>query len=298
MGLADIVPGVSGGTVAFITGIYDQLLKSIASVNVEFIRLLLSFKIKEALAHINFSFLAPLVAGIFSAIILTSRLMHYLMTEHPVMTWSLFFGLICASCIYIGRQHIRRPQNIWTYAYFPAGIVFGYALVSLVPIQTPNTYGYIFMAGAIAICAMILPGISGSFILLILGKYAFITGSLKNPFDGDNLAFIFVFCLGCLGGLLLFAKLLNYLMHRFANSMMLLLVGFMVGSLKKIWPWKETLESTMIRGKEYILREANIMPRSFDQETIFAILIMIGGFFIVLGLEYMASKFRPQTETL
>ena len=296
MGLADIVPGVSGGTIAFITGIYDQLLASIASVNTTFLKLVLSFRFKEAASHINLAFLAPLLGGIVLAIILTSRLMHYLMNEHPVPTWSLFFGLICASCVYISK-HVQKPKNQLTYLMLPLGIGLGYVIVSLVPIHTPDTFAYVFAAGAIAICAMILPGISGSFILLILGKYAFITGALKNPFAQDNLLFIFVFCLGCLGGLLLFAKLLNYLMHNFSNAMMLLLTGFMAGSLKKIWPWKETLETTIIRGKEHILREANIMPRAFDQETIFAIAIMFIGFFAVLGLEYMATKFRSQTES-
>ena len=296
MGLADIVPGVSGGTVAFITGIYDRLLASVASVNAVFLKHLFSFRIKAALEHVNVGFLAPLLLGIVSAVVLTSRLMHYLITEHPVPTWSLFFGLICASCVYIGK-HIQKPSNNLVYLFLPLGIGTGVAIVSLVPIQTPNSLAYIFGAGAIAICAMILPGISGSFILLILGKYAFVTGALKNPFDGNNLAVIGVFCLGCLFGLLLFAKLLNWLMHRYSNQMMLLLTGFMVGSLKKIWPWKETLETIVIRGKEHILREANIMPRAFDGDTFFAILLMFIGFFMVLGLEYMASKFRP-TETM
>lgn len=296
MGLADIVPGVSGGTVAFVVGIYDRLLESIASVNGQFIKLLLSFKIREALAHIQFGFLAPLFAGIASAILLTSRLMHYLMKEEPVLTWSLFFGLICASCIYIGKK-IKKESNKLAYAFFPAGIALGLALVSLVPIDTPNTTLYVFGAGAIAICAMILPGISGSFILLILGKYAFITGALKNPLGEGNLLLILTFCVGCLFGLLSFSKVLNFLMHKYSNKMMLLLTGFMVGSLKKIWPWKETLETTVIRGKEYILKEANIFPSEFNQETIFAFLIMFIGFSMVLGLEYMASKFRPESET-
>jgi len=296
MGLADIVPGVSGGTIAFITGIYDELLKSISSVNKDFIKLLLGLKFKEALNHINISFLAPLLAGVLSAIVLASRLMHYLMHEHAILTWSLFFGLICASCIYIGK-HIKRPASPLTYGLLPLGIAVGVAIVSLVPVNTPNSYLYIFGAGAIAICAMILPGISGSFILLVLGKYAFVTGALKSPFIDNHLAIISVFAIGCLVGLLSFAKLLNYLMHKHTNKMMLLLTGFMAGSLKKIWPWKETIESVMIRGKEHVLQEANIMPRDFNGETIFAIVLMIGGFLAVLGLEYMASRFQPKTES-
>ncbi|MEX1099611.1 MAG: DUF368 domain-containing protein, partial [Bacteriovoracaceae bacterium] len=192
MGLADIVPGVSGGTVAFITGIYDELLASIASVNAAFVRQLLKFQFKNALAQIHFEFLAPLLIGIASAVLLTSRLMHFLLNEYPIYTWSLFFGLILASALYIAK-HIKRPDNKLNYLFLPAGALIGWALVSLIPVQTPESYPYVFGAGAIAICAMILPGISGSFILLILGKYAFITGALKNPFEAGNLALILVF---------------------------------------------------------------------------------------------------------
>lgn len=296
MGLADIVPGVSGGTVAFITGIYDELLSSISKVNKDFLKLVFGLQLKEALAHINFPFLAPLLGGILAAILIASRLMHYLMLEWPVLTWSLFFGLICASCIYIGK-HIKRPSSPIIYGFLPLGIAIGVGIVSLVPVSTPNSYFYIFASGAIAICAMILPGISGSFILLILGKYAYVTGALKSPFVGENLLIIIMFAVGCLVGLLSFARLLNYLMHKKTNIMMLLLTGFMAGSLKKIWPWKKTLETVVVRGKEHVLREANIMPRAFDAETIFAIALMIGGFLAVLGLEYMASRFQPKTES-
>lgn len=295
MGLADIVPGVSGGTIAFITGIYDTLLESISSVNKKFIQLLLSMKLKRAAEHINISFLAPLMIGIGSAIVLTSRLMHFLLKEHPVPTWSLFFGLICASCVYI-LKHTPGPKSKINYIMLPIGAALGIALVSLVPAQTPNTALYIFGSGAVAICAMILPGISGSFILLILGKYAFVTGALKNPFNDENFITIIIFCFGCLFGLLSFSKLLNYLMHKYSTQMMYLLTGLMIGSLKKIWPWKETLETTVIRGKEYILREANVLPESFNNQVITAIVIMLLGFFMVLGLEYMASKFRSNAD--
>lgn len=289
MGMADIVPGVSGGTVAFITNIYDELLEAIASVNKSFIQKLLKFQIKEALDQVHFSFLAPLLVGIFSAILLTSKLMHFVMTEYPVWTWSLFFGLISASALYIAK-HIQHPKNKLSYLFLPLGISVGYACVSLVPVTTPNSYPFVFGAGAIAICAMILPGISGSFILLILGKYAFVTSALKAPFDDNHLLVILTFCMGCLTGILSFSKLLNFLMHKHRNKMMFILTGFILGSLKKIWPWKETLETTVIRGKTYILQEQNIMPKSFDQETIIAVLVMFIGFFLVLGLEYISNK--------
>ena len=288
MGLADIVPGVSGGTVAFITGIYDELLKSISSVNKEFVKLLLSSKIKEAIEHINIKFLIPLFIGIASAILLTSRLMHYLLNEYPTHTWGFFFGLIIASIIYISKS-IEKPWTTKKVIKLIMGASIGYALVSLVPVQTENNYLNIFFSGSIAICAMILPGISGSFILLILGKYAFVTGALKAPFVDNNLIYILVFCIGCLIGLLSFSKILNFLMNKYHQAMILILTGFMIGSLKKIWPWKETLKSITVRGKTHVLSEVNVLPEA-STSTYLTIGIMIFGFIIVFAIEKFAVK--------
>jgi len=289
MGIADIVPGVSGGTIAFITGIYDNLIKSISSVDKTFIALVLKFKIKEAFNHLNGSLLVPLFIGIFAAIISMSKIIHYLMNEYPTYTWSLFFGLILASIIYIGKQikDLKSPKSFLTIAF---GTIVAYLIVSLIPAQTPNSTLYIFGSGMIAICAMILPGISGSFLLLILGKYAFITGAVKSPFDPGSLEIIFIFGVGCLKGILSFSKVLNYLLSNFHNLMMAFLTGFMIGSMKKIWPWKETLETTVIRGKTYILKEENILPATFDSTLVIAIILMTIGFVLVLGIEKMAKS--------
>jgi putative membrane protein len=289
MGIADIVPGVSGGTIAFITGIYDQLLASISSVDKKFISLVLKLKIKDALNHINASFLIPLFIGIGLAIVSMSKVMHFFMHSYPIHTWSLFFGLIGASILYIGRQIQNRsnPKNILTVV---AGAVIAALIVSLIPTETPNSNLYLFGSGMIAICAMILPGISGSFILLILGKYAFVTAAVKAPFASGSLPVIIIFSCGCLVGLLSFSKVLNWLLKTYHNLMMCFLTGFMIGSMKKIWPWKETLESKIIRGKTYILKEANILPDSMDQTIIFAIALMIIGFGSVLLLDKIANK--------
>lgn len=292
MGLADIVPGVSGGTIAFITGIYDELLKSISSVNKEFVKLLVQFKIKEAFHHINGLFLFPLLAGVASAILLTSRLMHYLLHTYPTHTWGFFFGLIIASIIYISKS-IERPWNAKKAAQLIAGVAIGYALVSLVPVQSENSYLNVFLSGSVAICAMILPGISGSFILLILGKYAFITGALKAPFADNNLIFIGIFCVGCLIGILSFSKLLNFLMSKFHQAMIIILTGFMIGSLKKIWPWKEVLESITVREKTHVLREANIFP-ALQNDTYLTILFIVLGFSLVFILEMVAKKMNQK----
>jgi len=289
MGIADIVPGVSGGTIAFITGIYDDLLASISSVDKQFISFLLKFQIKNALSHINASFLIPLFIGIAFAIVSMSKVMHFFMNSYPVYTWSLFFGLIGASILYIGKQIKNRlkPKNITTVV---AGAIIAALIVSLIPVETPNSNLYIFGSGMVAICAMILPGISGSFILLILGKYAFVTGAVKAPFSTGSLPIIIVFSVGCLVGILSFSKLLNWLLKSYHNLMMCFLTGFMIGSMKKVWPWKETLDSKIIRGKTYILKETNILPDSFDQTVIVAITLMLIGFGSVLLLDKIANK--------
>lgn len=288
MGLADIVPGVSGGTIAFVTGIYDELLNSISSVNKEFVKLIIKFEIKKAFEHINGKFLVTLGFGIASAILLTSRLMHYLLHTYPDHTWGLFFGLILASILYISKS-IERPFKSKHVSQFLFGTIIGVALVSLIPVSSENNYLNIFLSGSIAICAMILPGISGSFILLILGKYAFITGALKAPFTDNNLIFIFIFCIGCLVGILSFSKLLNFLMHKYHQAMITILTGFMFGSLKKIWPWKEILESVVIREKTHVLKEANILPE-INFATIITIVFMLLGFGLVFAIEYLGKK--------
>lgn len=289
MGVADIVPGVSGGTVAFITGIYDQLLESISSVNLKFLSYLTRLQIKQALGHIQFYFLLPLFGGIIFAILSTSRMMHFLLENYAVYTWSTFFGLIAASIYFVGKQ-VKSPGHPKNLSFLGLGGVIGYALVSLVPVNTPNDMIYIFFSGMIAICAMILPGISGSFILLILGKYAFITSILKSPFENGNLLIILIFCLGCLMGLLSFSKFLNWFLKHYHNIAMAFLTGFMIGSMKKIWPWKQTLESTIIRGKTYILREENILPGTIDSQVMIALGLMISGFMIVILIEIMSNR--------
>lgn len=291
MGMADIVPGVSGGTIALIAGIYDTLIETVSSVNKEFFKKLLRFDIKAMLEHINGPFILPLFAGIISAIVLMSRVMHFFMNHYGVYTWSLFFGLILASIYFISKMipDLRHPKNLGALL---AGTLIGYSVVSLIPVQTPDTLPMIFLSGCIAICAMILPGISGSFILLILGKYLTVTSALKSPALEGNIAIILVFCVGCGVGLLSFSKLLNYLLKNFHHTTMAVLTGFMVGSLKKIWPWKEVLETKIVRGKTHVLRDANIVPSELNTEVFLAIFFMIFGFLVIFALEKWGKKFE------
>ena len=286
MGTADIVPGVSGGTIAFITGIYEALLTAIASINSRLVLQVLRLNLKQALAGLHLRFLVTLVCGIALAVISTSHLMHYLLTEHAVQTWSVFFGLITASILVVAHSINKR------FTTFPAlilGAILAYGITGLIPLYTPEEPWFIFFSGMIAICAMILPGLSGSFILLILGKYAFITAALRNPFNPDNLEIILIFITGCLVGILGFSRILRYGLARWHDYTLALLTGIMLGSMRKVWPWKITLESQIIRGKEHVLREENVWPL-LDFEFGIALLLMLTGFTLVMLLDKISRQ--------
>ena len=286
MGTADIVPGVSGGTIAFITGIYETLLTAIASINSRLILQVLRLNLKQALAGLHLRFLVTLVCGIALALISTSHLIHYLLTEHAVQTWSVFFGLITASILVVAHSINKR------FTTFPAlilGAILAYGITGLIPLYTPEEPWFIFFSGMIAICAMILPGLSGSFILLILGKYAFITAALRNPVNPDNLEIILIFITGCLVGILGFSRILRYGLARWHDYTLALLTGIMLGSMRKVWPWKITLESQIIRGKEHVLREENVWPL-LDFEFGIALLLMLTGFTLVMLLDKISRQ--------
>ena len=286
MGTADIVPGVSGGTIAFITGIYETLLTAITSINSRLILQVLRLNLKQALAGLHLRFLVTLVCGIALAVISTSHLMHYLLTEHAVQTWSVFFGLITASILVVAHSINKR------FTTFPAlilGAILAYGITGLIPLYTPEEPWFIFFSGMIAICAMILPGLSGSFILLILGKYAFITAALRNPVNPDNLEIILIFITGCLVGILGFSRILRYGLARWHDYTLALLTGIMLGSMRKVWPWKITLESQIIRGKEHVLREENVWPL-LDFEFGIALLLMLTGFTLVMLLDKISRQ--------
>jgi len=281
MGCADLVPGVSGGTVALITGIYADLLKAISSVG-DGLKYFALFQFKQGLSAMHLRFLASLGLGIGMSILGLARLMHYLLGQYPVPTWGFFFGLVAASIMIVGTE-----SNTWREGLlqFAAGTALAYFIVGMIPVSTPEAFWFIFFSGMIAICAMILPGISGAFLLLILGKYQFITGALKNPFWGENFLIIAVFAIGCATGILGFSRFLSYMMDRHRNSTMALLTGFMLGSMRKIWPWKKTLDSIIINGKVYILSTKNILPTDLNTELIITLGIALAGFILVLLLQ-------------
>ena len=288
MGSADVIPGVSGGTIALITGIYEDLIGALRSIDVKVIQKLLALDIKGAVAKVHVRFLLALFLGITVAILSLARLMNFLLHYYPVPTWSLFFGLIAASTVMVGKHVSHWFGNAGI--SFVTGIVTATVIVNLIPMHTPEDLWFIFFCGIVAICAMILPGISGAFILLILGKYEYVTAALKNPFLPQNLIIILVFCIGCGIGLLGFSRVLNYLLHKFHNLTMAFLTGLIAGSLQKIWPWKEIVETQVIRGKTHVIWGGPSMPPAIDQEFFIATGLVVLGFIAVLVIERLSSK--------
>ena len=286
MGSADIVPGVSGGTVAFITGIYNTLLAAISSLKWRIFLQALGFRGKEALSELHMRFLVTLAAGIALAVVSTAHLMHYLLSEHAVHTWSLFFGLITASIIVVSHSIKNRISSFPTLIL---GTLLAYGITSMIPLHTPEEPWFIFFCGVVAICAMILPGLSGSFILLVLGKYAFITAALRNPFMLENTQILMIFLAGCVTGILGFSRILRYGLMRWHDFTIAFLTGLMIGAMRKVWPWKVALESQIIGGKEYVIREENVWPL-LDGDLVIAMLIMSAGFAMVLILEKISGR--------
>lgn len=289
MGAADVIPGVSGGTIAFIMGIYDQFVGSIASINAEAVKLLFSGKLKAFWKHINGNFLLALVLGIGTSVVALAGLMQMLLTEHPIQTWAFFFGLIVASSIFIlkGISNWKLRDG----AFLVFGIILGVVICTLSPTQTPDTLWFIFLSGALAICAMILPGISGSFILLILGKYQYIMGTITSCVSNvgaiwgaegadaalfwDSAIVLAVFLVGAVVGILSFSKFLHWLLARWHKETLIVLAGFIIGSLVKVWPWSNA--------------------EALAQENMHiggAIAFALIGFFLVTGIELVGKLIK------
>ncbi len=282
MGAADVVPGVSGGTIAFIVGIYDELINSIKSINLETIKLLLSGKLSAFWKGINGNFLLSILLGIGISVFSLAKIITWLLTDHPILVWSFFFGLVLASTWFVSKD--IKEWNVKTVISFVAGAGMAYYITVATPAETPSSYWFIFLCGAIAICAMILPGISGSFILVLLGKYFFIMEAVKTL----DMVIIGIFGVGAVIGITTFSRVLSFALMHFRNVTLAVLSGFMLGSLNKVWPWKETLETYVdSHGVVKPLIESNIMPNAHVAE---AVALMFVGFFVVYFLEKISSK--------
>ncbi|WP_372947101.1 DUF368 domain-containing protein [Mariniphaga sp.] len=291
MGAADVVPGVSGGTIAFITGIYEELIDSIKSINLNALKLFFSFKLAAFWKAINGNFLVSVLLGIGISIFSLAKGLEYLLHHYPILVWSFFFGLIVASAIYIART-IKKWDAGTVIAGF-LGIVVAYFITVISPAEANTTWLFIFISGSIAICAMILPGISGSFILVLLGMYKFILSAVSDL----NIPVLLVFIAGAAIGIIAFSNLLSWLLKNFHNITIAVLSGFMVGSLNKIWPWKEVTETFVDRHGEILpLVEKNILPGTYENLTgnepwlLGAILLAIVGFALIFVVEGLTKQ--------
>jgi putative membrane protein len=283
MGIAEVIPGVSGGTIAFITGIYEKLINTIKAFSPALILVFKKAGVKGVWTTINGNFLTTLLIGMAAGVVLGVFGVTHILETYPQLLWAFFFGLIIASSIYIGKQ--VEKWDIVAIISLILGIAVAYYITVASPAQGNEALWFVFISGMIAISALILPGISGSFILLLMGMYTFIIPTVKSAlstFDTQSLIIVGVFGMGCLVGLATFSRVLSWTFKNYRNPTLALLTGFMIGSLNKLWPWRNVLE----------YREQSVMPSSFEGEAmvIGAIISMIFGFIIVFGLEKLDTS--------
>jgi len=297
MGAADVVPGVSGGTIAFISGIYEELIESIKSINLKNLKVLFKEGFKSFWSSINGFFLLSLVLGIGISILSLAKLFHFLLDTFPIFVWSFFFGLIVASAIYVAMQ--IRGWNYKILLSILVGTVIAFLITMITPVAESGnpSYLYILICGMVAICAMILPGISGSFILLLMGQYKFILSVVSDM----KINYIAIFGVGAVIGLISFSNVLSWLLKKFHDVTVAFLAGFMIGSLYKVWPWKHTLLSHTNQFAEIIPdKQENVLPNVFyeltgkDPQTFYAILMAITGFLVIFLLQTTFSRVKSE----
>lgn len=301
MGAADVVPGVSGGTIAFISGIYQELIDSIDKINLGTLKTLKTSGIKATWASINGNFLLALVTGIGISVLTFSKIITHLLETQPILVWSFFFGLVIASIVFIWKEVSHwKTKSILALLI---GTILSYYITIAEPTQSPESYPYLFLSGFLAIIAMILPGISGAFILLLMGSYTTVIGTINQLREGltqmnfeilsQAIIKLIVFALGAILGLKLFSRALIWMFAHHKNTTLALLIGFMVGSLNKIWPWKTVLETRVNSHGEIVpFIEKSILPQHFDGDAkiIGAIIMSVLGFLLIFGLEKLALK--------
>lgn len=289
MGAADVVPGVSGGTIAFISGIYEELIDSIKSINVSSLKTLFKQGIPAFWNQINGTFLVVLLSGIGLSIVTLAKLISYTLQEYPIFIWSFFFGMILSSTWFVAQKITK--VDVSAAIAFIVGTAVAYYITIATPTQTPETWWFLFLSGAIAICAMILPGISGSFILLLMGKYHYVLNAVKTL----DIKTIVIFALGCGIGIISFAQVVSWLFKKFHNATLALLTGFMLGSLNKVWPWKVVTEYINSKGEmDSIPRSVSV--REYEMATgetgslLYALLFMALGLVLIIFFEKLASR--------
>lgn len=291
MGAADVVPGVSGGTIAFIAGIYERLINGIKSVLPAFLALFKHRQWAEFWRSVDGTFLLTLLSGILTSVALFANLINYLLQTHPIPIWAFFLGLIIASVNLVARHVQQWKASLLVLVVI--GFAFGWLITSISPVEIEPTTLNVFLSGMIAICAMILPGISGSFILLVIGMYTVILGAVMTV----DLAILSVFALGCVVGLLSIANVLSWAFRHYHDITLAVLTGIMLGSLNKVWPWKEVVAYRQNRDGETVpFLDQNVLPGSYEQLTgndaqlVFALVCVGLGVVVVLLIEYLGVQ--------
>jgi len=286
MGAADVVPGVSGGTIAFISGIYEELITSINNINLSLVPLFRKEGAKAVWNKINGNFLASLFLGIFISVLSLAKFLSWLLENEPILLWSFFFGLVVASIFMVAKEITK--WNLGSILVFIAGSVLAYFITELPVNNNVDSLPFLFLSGALAICAMILPGISGAFILVLLGSYKTILDAVHER----DIKIILTVGVGAIFGLLSFARLLKWMFNHYKNITLALLTGFILGSLNKIWPWKKVLETKTFGEKIIVVDDVNVLPGTFegDNKLMLAIILAVLGFSLIFILERSASK--------
>lgn len=285
MGAADTVPGVSGGTIAFISGIYEELITTIGNVDFSLIKEWKANGFSSFWEKLNGGFITSLLLGVLVSIFTFMRLASYLLENHPVLIWSFFFGLVIASIWFVAKQITQ--WKLLSFIGLIAGAVVAFYITTLPVASSNDSYLYLFISGAIAVCAMILPGISGAFILVLLGAYETVTKAVHD-FEFKKIIAVGI---GAITGLLLFSKVLKWLFEHYKNLTLAVLTGFIAGSLNKIWPWKHVLETKVFGDKVKIMDEESVLPWNFngDSQLLYASLLMLAGFLLIIILEKVAE---------
>lgn len=286
MGAADVVPGVSGGTIAFISGIYEELISSINKIDASLFKTLFSKGIKAFWKQVNGNFLLALFSGIAISVLSLAKFISWLLENKPVLLWSFFFGLVLASIYFVGKG--IKKWNTGVILILIIGAVAAYYITTLPPSENVASLPYLFLSGALAVCAMILPGISGAFILVLLGSYKTILDAVHE----HDMKIVTTVGLGAIVGLLSFARILKWMFTHYKNLTLAILTGFIIGSLNKIWPWKEVLQTKIFGDKIIVIDDKNVLPWNFegDSQLTYAIILAIIGFSFIFILEKAASK--------
>ena len=292
MGAANVIPGVSGGTMALITGIFERLINAIKSFNIKAVKLLFTLKIKEFAKHTDLYFLISVFAGIAIAIITIAKLFDYLFTEYPVYIWAYFFGLVLASVYFVGKR-----INKWTIGViiiFIAGTAVAIIISILNPATENSSVLYLLLCGVVAICSMILPGLSGSFVLILMGNYQLV---MIDAVNNRDLEILIPVVIGAAGGLLAFSYILSWVFKKFRDQTLSLLTGFILGSLSILWPWQKIFylkdaagEIILKKGKSIVEHYEMFIPDSFSTEVLIAIIIAIAGIISIWAIEKAAEK--------